>query len=347
MTEISVKLPLIIVNWNGTEDTIECLNSLEESTFKDFRVYLIDNNSDSENRNKLIAFAQNKPYVELILNSKNLGFAKAHNKIWEERLQFEDTEYIALLNNDTAIDPNWLEALITTAKDSKADIAASKMINYWHRNKMDNAGHRMLNTGEIIPIGHNKEVEQYTAELSNLGACAGACLYSTKMLKDIGFFDPVFTTGYEDAELGLRAVVTGHKSIYVPDAIVYHKMGQSIKNIFNEEYSLMIHTSILYSYFKCMPFLNIVLAFPSFLIKYISMFVIDIIFWRPKFLRVLLKSWRNIFNNYGNLKQRRKALKSKRIKYLKHPQKISFFFFDVKRFWDFIILKKKSAIDNY
>jgi GT2 family glycosyltransferase len=341
------KIPIIILNWNGIDDTIECLDSVMKLNGDNYVVYLIDNNSEIEQQEKIKELFSANDKIELRFNKTNKGFTHAHIDIWEEELKNENTPYIALLNNDTVVDSNWLNELIQLAKTRKAFIVASKMINYYNRKVMDNAGHRMLNTGEIIPIGHNEPIDDYNKELETIGACAGACLYDTQMLTEIGFFDPHFSTGYEDAEIGLRAVVSGYKSVYAPQAIVYHKMGQSIKKVFNEEYSIMIHSAILYSYFKCMPKLNIITALPSFIFKYMSMFIIDIVFWRPKYLRIMKLSWKNLFSNQGNWKAKKRKLSSKKITYLNHKQFINFLWFDIKRFWRIIILKEDSAIDEY
>lgn len=339
-------LPIIILNWNGIDDTIECIGSVLNTANIAFHIWLIDNNSDNLEGDKLTTLYKDNPKITVLKFESNFGFAKAHIKIWDDVLSKSATKYIALLNNDTVVDPMWLINLVEFAKENRSDIVASKMINYYNRAIMDNAGHRMLTTGEIIPIGHNCLVDDYNQSFETIGACGGGLLYNTKMLKEIGFFDPYFSTGYEDAELGLRAVVSGFSSHYCPTAIVYHKMGKSIRKVFNKEYSMMIHKAILYSYFKCMPSLNIVLSIPSFLFKYISMILIDIIFWRPDFLHILIHSWISVVKNEGNWLLKRKKIKRRRY-YFRHNMLISFLPFDIERFWRIIVKKEKSALDSY
>ncbi len=340
-------IPIIIVNWNGYDDTVECIQSLKILNSNNYQIYLIDNNSDNQEGERLTSLYQGDKRISVYVNNENLGFAKAHIKIWDDLLCKMEAPFIVLLNNDTIVDSHWLGALSEAFHKSQADIIACKMINYYQRNIMDNAGHRMLNTGEIIPVGHGENIDFHNVSAQVLGACGGAVLYSSEMIKSIGFFDAYFSTGYEDAEFGLRATALGYKSIFVPDAIVYHKMGQSIKKVFNEDYSLMIHTAILYSYFKCMPFLNIVVAIPSFIFKYCSMLIIDIIFMRYKYLKILVKSWKKLLMNEGNWIQKRREISSSKLMYLRHPQLIFFLWFDMKRFWNFILLKKDSNLDAY
>ena len=346
------KLPIIVLNWNGLEDTKECIESLLSQSYSSYHIYLVDNHSDNLEGQSLASLYQDNDQISVILNAENLGFTKAHIQIYKDIIvQLSDAKFLCLLNNDTFADPNWLHELTKAAEENDADIVSSKMIQYFNRDKMDNAGHKMLNTGEIIPIGHGEATNKYKDSFENMGACAGACLYRMDMLKQIGFFDPHFSTGYEDAELGLRAIVAGYKAVYCPKAIVYHKMGQSIKKIFDESYSLMIQNSILYSYFKLVPTFNIIIAIPSFIFKYASMFVIDILFFRIKYLKIIVKSLNNLWSN-------RHYIRNSRTKFYnstKEPiltfdlsRKLEFFFlFDVKRFWSQIILRKKNSFDQY
>lgn len=344
-------IPIIILNWNGLQDTLECLASLQKQTYQNYLIYLVDNASAADNQTALKETFQNNPKVKLIFNEENIGFARGNNQILAEHiLPNSDFTYAVLLNNDTTVEADWLENLVNTAKEKKADLIACKMVDYYEREKMDNAGHLMLNTGEIIPVGHGESVQLHKELVENIGPCAGAVLYSTKMLRDIGIFDSHFTTGYEDAELGLRAVVAGYKSYFDPSAVVYHKMGQSIKKIFNYDYSLSIQQHILYTYFKLMPLGVILLTVPSFLVKYSAMFVIDVLFWRPKFLKIMFESIGGTFKN-------RKEILAARREFFKERNTLStfavlkkqtfFLWFDIKRFYKYFIQNKPSAFDTY
>ena len=346
-----MNVPIIIINWNGIEDTIECISSLKNMVYDEYHIYLIDNGSQNQEGQKLELLYSNDSKITVIQNNHNYGFTKAHIDIWENEIQKQSYKYIVLLNNDTVVDANWLQHLISFAEIQKIDVVSSKMIDFYKRDLMDNAGHQMLNTGEIIPIGFSKSIDLYNNPIENIGACAGACLYRTSMLHKIGFFDPYFTTGYEDAEFGLRATISGYKSMFNPKAIVYHKRGQSIKKVFDQDYSIMIQTSILYSYFKLVPFSNIILSTPSIIFKNLSIVIVDILFFRWHYLYIWYRSWINIFSNVSFIKQKRDDF------YQENDYKIGtyqfsrllkyFLYFDIKRFWNTIILKRGTALDNY
>ena len=341
-------IPIAIINWNGLEDTKECITSVLASRNMEFKIYLLDNASAKNEYETLEELYQNEP-VSVHQSETNLGFTGGSNLLFDLIFQESKSEYIVLLNNDTIVDELWLSELVSHAKTQDSHIVSSKMISYYNRDSMDNAGHMMLNTGEIIPIGHGRPKAEHDSTNTNMGACAGAALYSREMLEKIGLFDPTFSTGYEDAEMGLRAKVFGYKCTYCPTAIVYHKMGSSIRKIFNEDYSTMIQTSILYSYFKLLPKVNIIKALPSFLFKTLAMVVIDILFIRPKYLRVLFNSWKNVFKMRKKIRAERKKLASiQKISSTKISRELVFFlWFDIQRFWNIIILRKNSSIDSY
>ena len=343
--------PIIIINWNGIQDTHECIDSVLSLQNVNYHIHLIDNNSDNNEGEQLNNYYKSNERLTCHLYNKNYGFTKAHIKIWKEIIIHQPCEYIALLNNDTIVHEDWLFELIQAAKANKAEVVSSKMINYYDRAIMDNAGHFMINTGEIMPIGHGEPIGNYTNCFDNIGACAGACIYKKSMIETIDFFDPYFSTGYEDAEYGLRATISQYRCIFAPKAIVFHKMGQSIKKVFDQSYSIMIQTSILYSYFKLMPLSKILFDIPSFIIKFVSMVIIDILFLRFGYLKLLLISWFNIIKQSKLVINKRKLFYERIddfIAFSKLNNKINWFLpYDVERFWNIFVNNKKSSIDSY
>ncbi len=246
-------IPVITINWNGIEDTLECVEALLNQTYSNFQIHLIDNNSKQSDQDILHEKFANEPKVSLYFNEENLGFTGATNKILQEVILPQDYRYVALLNNDAMADKDWLKQLVRMAEEEQVDMVSTKMINYYVRDLIDNTGHFMLNTGEVMPHGFGDPIERHNKARDNFGACAGATLYSVKMLKKIGCFDDFFTTGYEDAELGVRALITGYKLRFQPEAIAYHKMSASINKVRNLDYMVYIQESIFFSYLKLMP----------------------------------------------------------------------------------------------
>ncbi|NND32185.1 MAG: glycosyltransferase family 2 protein [Saprospiraceae bacterium] len=342
-------IPVIVVNWNGYDDTTECIASIIQSDYLDFKVYLVDNGSANNEGIRLRDDWNSENRVEVRILPENLGFARANNIILNELLQ-ESYSVVFLLNNDTIIDKNCLARLIQAQQESGANMVSAKILNYYHREIIDNLGHQMLNTGEVVPIGHGQSANKYQHSFQNFGACAGAALYSLEMIRDIGVFDEYFSTGYEDAELGVRAIVSGYHGIYAPDAKVYHKMGQSIKKVFNHDYALMIQTCIWYTYLKLMPPGVIVLSLPFIIVKMILLSVINIFFLRWHYLRM---QWQAIFhtlNSYQEIMKKRHDFHANHrvISSISILRKQRFFLlFDLKRFYHIFIRGNKSAVDSY
>jgi len=325
------------------------MDSLMQQTYPHFHIFLADNGSEMGDVEALEANFGTHPKITLRLNKENLGFTKAHNLIFEELLE-QDYEYIVTLNNDTVQEPNWLQELVNFAEEKGADMVSSKMINFFDRNIMDNAGHQMLNTAEIIPYASGEPIGQWNAPFQNVGPCAGAALYRADMLRQIGTFDERFTTGYEDAELGVRACILGYSAWYAPQAIVYHKVSASINKVINYDYKRTIQEHILYTYYKLMPKTVQWINFPSFVFKYGAVFMIDIVLRRKVFYKVMKEAWQN------TLGPNQEAIQAARASYYKSGKPVStyrilrmqrfFLWFDMVRFWKFVVLKERGFFEK-
>lgn len=326
------------------------MESVLSLNYPAFDVHLVDNNSSNEEGTHLKNTFQDHSNVYVHLNDSNLGFSQANIQIVEHVLD-ADFDFIALLNNDTTVDPNWLLELVKEAEQNNTDIVSSKLINYYDRSIMDNAGHQMLTTGEIVPIGHRSSVAQLDSRFENFGSCAAATLYRTSMIKVIGFFDTFFTTGYEDAEYGMRANVLGYQCTYCPKAIAYHKIGRSISKVYDAGYARMIQTSIWYSYFKVMPSLVIVLTLPIIFIKVLLLMIFNLISGRTKYQSILHGSIKDTAKNWSKIQRARRALfatsgKSRSAFDILHRQ--TFFLpYDIKRFYRVFIGGNESSYDEY
>lgn len=296
MLKLNMKpIPILILNWNGSVDTVECVEAVLRQTYPDFTLHLVDNGSEDSDYAVLLDRFGNHPHIRLIRNPENLGFTRGCNRIMTDLLAHGKTDYIALLNNDAVPEPDWLERLAQCAQERGAGMVSSKMVNYYDRSSLDNAGHKLLNTAEILPIGHGEPVEAHTTPFANVGACAGAALYATAMLNAIGLFDEYFDTGYEDAELGVRANLLGYSTVFEPTAVVYHKMSRSVNRIKSFATLTKTQTNIFYTYLKLMPLPVILLNVPFFLFKYGCVVVFDLVFWRAAFLRMLGSALHTVF----------------------------------------------------
>jgi GT2 family glycosyltransferase len=224
------KVAIIILNWNGIEDTLKCLQSLRGQTHQNYKVIVIDNGSRDNSKDKLGKYKKtHKGEIDIVYNPKNFGFAGGVNTGIEYALN-EDYDYVALFNNDAVADKNWLKNLIMAAEDKQVGIVTGLLL--------DQSGETIDSTSEQysiwgLPFPRNRGDKAEKAPKGELvfGATGGASIYKVEMLKDIGFFDENFFAYYEDVDISFRAQLAGWKVCYEPKAIAYHKKGESSKKI--------------------------------------------------------------------------------------------------------------------
>ena len=200
----------------------ECLYTLQRQSFTEYSTILVDNGS-SDGSVDLIR--EKFPEVKIFALNKNLGFAGGNNVA----LKMISTKYVAVLNNDAIADADWLSNLIAGLEEHpEAGFAASKMLFYHQPERIDRAGDVYTTAGTALLRGRGRPSREYDRREYVFGACAGAALYRTSMLQDIGLFDNDFFLLYEDVDLSFRAQLRGYKCIYVPEAVVYHVGSGSI-----------------------------------------------------------------------------------------------------------------------
>ncbi len=211
------KVSVIIPNFNGIEYLHTCLSSLQEQTFRDFEVIIVDNNSHDSSEEFI---KKNYPAVRIIKNTRNNGYSTAVN----QGIQLSRSEFIATLNNDTSVTPQWLGTIIR-AFQNNPDIGfcASKIVNYSLRSVIESAGDEMMNNGFGRKRGYGEQDRgQFHYPEKVFSACGAAAVYRRNMLDDIGLFDEDFFAYLEDVDLSFRAYLRGYQCLFVPDAVVYH-----------------------------------------------------------------------------------------------------------------------------
>lgn len=345
-----MKIPVIILNWNGVDDTIKSVESVRNQTHKDYVIYLIDNYSQTSDREILLSKYKNEQDIHFVQNEANLGFARAHNKIFKLLLSQKSYKYIALLNNDAFAEPDWLEHMVNCAEAHSAGMVSCKMLFHERPDRINNLGHKFLNTGEILPIAWDEPATSNNKFTYNAGASGGACLYSCKMLYDIGIFDEYFITGYEDAELGVRAMIAGYNLVYEPKALVYHKVGASINKIRTYEYTLKLQLDLIYAYFKLMPLAVIIWNLPSVIFRTIVLFTLFSLWGRWTYLKIFFHGWYLMLTrDFHILKNSRKQFKQKRrLSWVKVISKQEFFLFDnFKRFVTYFLKGEKTIFEKF
>lgn len=221
-----IKAAVVIPNWNGKGLLKDCLNSLYRQSFKDFEIILVDNGSSDGSIKYTL---ENYPQVRIIRLNKNYGFARAINEGVKNSL----SEYVVFLNNDTSVDKDWLKNLIQCADFHPEVISVnSRILNFTDRKKIDGVGILINEVGQARSIGWNeKDSGQYETEQYIFGATGGASLFRRLDFIKMGMFDEKYFMYSEEVDFAFRAQFLGFKSVYCPQAFVYHKHKSTAKKM--------------------------------------------------------------------------------------------------------------------
>jgi len=215
---------IVILNWNGKEDTLECLRSVQAVDYPRYQILVVDNASSDGSAEAIRAAF---PGVALIVNESNLGFAAGNNVGIEHALE-EGADYIFLLNNDTTVDRMVLVELVKTCEaDPTVGLASPKVYYYDLPNTIFYAGARRYWLPLFPdPIGIGEEDRGQHDAVREVDYVWGQAMFiKRRVIEDIGLFDPGFFMYYEDCDYCLRAAEVGYKIIYVPLARIWHKIG--------------------------------------------------------------------------------------------------------------------------
>ena len=208
---------VIIPNWNGKKFLQGCLDSLALQTHHPWEVIVVDNGSKDGSVDYLNS---NYPWARLVCFELNTGFSVAVNA----GIRVARGEYIALLNNDTVVEPTWLSEMVQ-AMQAHPEVGSTgcRMLGYDDRKLLDGAGDGYRRGGLPGRIGQGEHDHgQFDVPRLILGACGGAALYRRSMLNEIGLFDEDYFAYLEDVDLGLRAQSAGYRCMYVPTSVMYH-----------------------------------------------------------------------------------------------------------------------------
>ena len=257
---------VIIINWNNWEDTLECLESLYQTDYPNFKVILLDNHSRDDSVEKIYAYLlgeteisspffdynpHNKPLkfttyspddpgnelfendLIFIENDRNQGFTGGNNRAIKVAINELKPDYILLLNNDTVVSQDFLTELVRTVhEDDKIGFAGPKTYYYDYKSRIDvinfAGGYLNFKTGHSQSIGVDEVDKGQYDTLRSVDYVEGSCLLvKTRVLQEIGLLDPVFFAYWEETDLCMRGRRAGYDSVLVPQARIWHKISSS------------------------------------------------------------------------------------------------------------------------
>lgn len=218
------KVAIIILNWNGLEDTVECLESLKGMTYSNYEVVLVDNGSEGNDAE--ILRKRFGDYIHLIENDKNYGFAEGCNIGMKYALSNLNPDYILLLNNDTVVDPKFLTELVQVAEsDSSIGIVGPKIYYHDQPNKFQSAGGQISWwTGQESLVGCTQVDSGQFDEIREVDWVIGcALLIKRETIREIGLLHAAYFAYVEETDWCARCASSGYRIVYVPRAKVWHK----------------------------------------------------------------------------------------------------------------------------
>jgi len=214
------KVAAVILNWNGKDDTVRCIESLKELAYPNCELIVIDNGSTDGSVDTL----KDIKGINLIALPKNTGFTGGHI----EGLRHSKGDFVALLNNDLVVDKNWLTELVNASREYKADIIGGCAYNWNQKEEAFNTGSSFSSYQTVNPVTGHTVMLHYGNKVTDANNLSGSnLLVSRKVIDRIGYLDNSFFAYYEETDFIARAKRAGFKAIYTPNAKVWHKVGAS------------------------------------------------------------------------------------------------------------------------
>lgn len=234
------QVTIIIVTWNGMKYLPDCLRSIINQTFTDYRIIVIDNASSD---NTVDFVRESYPGAAVLENFKNLGFSKAYN----QGIKFNESPYVLVMNQDIVLKENFLSDLVNYLDEhGDAGSVGGKLLRVVSEDGsivsnsaaeiIDSAGLKFLPSRRCIDRGAGEvDSGQFDQVEAIFGLSGAAALYRRKALEQVKiviqdkniseYFDETFFMYKEDVDLAWRLRLAGWNSYYVPTAAAYHYRG--------------------------------------------------------------------------------------------------------------------------
>ncbi len=212
---------VVVLNWNRADLTTNCVRSLlaTDHPAGSFEVVIVDNGSVDDS---VLTLRSRFPVVRIIENGLNLGFAEGCNRGMRD---LDDVDLVALVNNDSEVEPNWLRPLVDAMADPAVGAACPKILFLDDSDppRINSCGVELTRLGE----GRERRLDEIDDDPSRapveVEAFSGAAvLIRTEALAEAGLFDPSFFAYSEDVDLSWRLRRTGWRIVCVPEAVTRH-----------------------------------------------------------------------------------------------------------------------------
>jgi len=246
---------VILVNYNGMLHLDACISSILKQSYKNFEVIFVDNNSSDGS----LEYAQKKfPNLTFVVNDKNLGYAGGINS----GLTYATGDYIAPLNIDTEVEPNWLGTMVAFLDENPQTGAVTpKVLLFDDRTKVNTMGLNIHITGLGFCRGLGREDSISVLPENVPGVSGCSYLIRRQLLEQMGGAPGWCFMGNDDVIVSWLLRLMGYEIYCVPKAVVYHK------------YKLKMNPKKLYSLEKNRQALLLYSLRPSTIVVYLPIIV--------------------------------------------------------------------------
>jgi len=212
----SPNVSVVIVTWNGRHHLDACLDAVAAQQGVQVETIVVDNASTD---GTVAHVRERHPSVRLVALPENRGFAGGNNAGAAEAR----APLVAFLNNDTIVEPGWLQALMAGLDDALGFALATSRVVYMHDPRViDSAGDGLLRSGGAFKRMHGCQSADADETREVFGVSGAACLMPRRVFDELGGFDEDFFASHEDVDLSYRARLLGYRVRYVPGAVVRH-----------------------------------------------------------------------------------------------------------------------------
>jgi len=221
-------ISVVVLNWNGADDTLACLDSLESLTYPDFQIIVVDNGSTDDSLGKLRAYSSPYPLV-LLETGRNLGYAGGNNVGTRHALE-HGADFVLVLNNDTTVAPDLLGQLVDAARrNPDAGVLSARVMYFDNPEKVWFDGARWNESALQLewPGQGESETNLGTIDHDTDYACGAALFFRAEVARQVGLLDETFFLVWEEVDWCFRARKAGWRCLVVPAARIWHKIGVS------------------------------------------------------------------------------------------------------------------------
>ena len=206
------KISIVVLNYNNEKNTLECLDSLSKLNYPRFQVIVVENGSETESvrcLRKHINSMKKKILIKLVRLENNVGFTGGSNK----GVEIADTDLVALLNNDTTFDRNYLLEMVKVI-ESGDNIALVGSRIFWNHHHYDEMTLGAVSTLTALPV------LCYSGRFTFL--VSGCSMLLNKKITGLPFDEDYFMYG-EDLYVSWLSNFRGYRCVIAPDSKVFHK----------------------------------------------------------------------------------------------------------------------------